>query len=182
MRQFAKNALNAVRQIQQSAEESTQPPLEGTKPKTARVIDPSLVAGTRGYLEKVAVQINGTYENGWYDACAVMLRRFVETLIIETFIAKQIEDRIKDNNGDFISLKGLIDKANGDPDLNLSRNTKKVLRQLKKLGDLSAHNRTFVANRNTFDNLLDDLHLDMQTVVQEFVHEAGLKDMEGTRS
>ena len=110
-----------------------------------------------------------------------MLRRFVETLIIETFIAKQIEDRIKDNNGDFISLKLLIDKANGDPDLNLSRNTKKVLRQIKKLGDLSAHNRTFVANRNTFDNLFNDLHLDMQTVVQEFVHVAGLKTKVGTQ-
>ena len=175
MRQFARNALYALRQLQESAEEATQSPLEGTKPRTARVIDPSLVAGTRGYLEKVADQINGTYENRWYDACAVMLRRFVETLIIETYIAKNIEGRIKDANGDFLTLQMLIDKARSDPDLNLSRNTKKVLLRLKKLGDLSAHNRRFVAKRSYFDELFEDLHLDMQTLIQDFVHEAGFK-------
>lgn len=175
MRQFARNALDAFKQLQQSAEESTQPPLEGTKPKTARVIDPSSVAGTRGYLEKVAHQINGTYENGWYDACAVMLRRFVETLIIETYIAKNIEGRIKDASGDFLTLQMLIDKARSDPDLNLSRNTKRVLLRLKKLGDLSAHNRRFIAKRSYFDELFEDLHLDMQTLIEDFVHEAGFK-------
>lgn len=175
MRQFARNALSAIRQLQQSAEESTQPPLEGAKPRTARVIDPALVADTRGYLEKVADQINGTYEHGWYDACAVMLRRFVETLIIETFIAKNIDSRIKDANGDFVSLRDLIDKARTDSDLNLSRNTKSVLLRLKKLGDLSAHNRRFIAKRSYFDELFEDLHLDMQTLIQDFIHEAGFK-------
>ena len=175
MRQFAKNALNAVRQLQQSAEESTLPPLEGTKPRTARVIDPSSIAETRGYLEKVADQINGTYENGWYDACAVMLRRFVETLIIDTYIAKNIEARIKDANGDFVTLQILIETARTDPDLNLSRNTKKILLRLKKLGDLSAHNRRFIAKRSYFDELFEDLHLDMQTLIEDFVHEAGFR-------
>ena len=175
MRQFARDALSAFKQLQQSAEEATQPPLEGIKPKTARVIDPSVVAGTRGYLEKVADQINGTYENGWYDACAVMLRRFVETLIVETYIAKNIEGRIKDANGDFLTLQMLIDKARSDPDLNLSRNTKRVLLRLKKLGDLSAHNRRFIAKRSYFDELFEDLHLDMQTLIEDFVHEAGFK-------
>lgn len=175
MRRFARDVLSAFEQLQQSAQESTQPPLEGTKPKTARVIDPSTIAGTRGYLEKVADQVNGTYENGWYDACAVMLRRFVETLIIETYIAKEIQGRIKDGDGDFLSLQMLIDKARNDPDLNLSRNTKKVLLRIKKLGDLSAHNRRFVAKRSYFDELFEDLHLDMQTLIEDFVHEAGFK-------
>ena len=174
MRQFAKNALNAVRQIQQNAQESSQPPLEGTKPKTARVIDPSLVAGTRGYLEKVVDQINGTYENGWYDACAVMLRRFVETLIIETYIAKNKESVIKKTDGDFYSLKRLIDEACKGDNLNLSRDTKDILRKLKKLGDRSAHNRRFIARRSYFDELFENLHLDMQTLIEDFIHEAGL--------
>ena len=42
------------------------------------VIPLSVVRGTRGYIERVANQINGTYENGWYDACAVMIRRVLE--------------------------------------------------------------------------------------------------------
>lgn len=104
-----------------------------------------------------------------------MLRRFVETLIIETYIAKEIQGRIKDDDGDFFSLQILIDKARSDPYLNLSRNTKKVLLRLKKLGDLSAHNRRFVAKRSYFDELFEDLHLDMQTLIEDFVHEAGFK-------
>ncbi len=175
MRQFARNALDALKQLQKSAEESTQPPLEGSKPRTARVIDPALVAGTRGYLEKVAVQINGTYEHGWYDACAVMLRRFVETLIIETYIEKARVSEIKKTNGDFYSLKRLIDVACSDNDLNLSRDTKDILRKLKKLGDRSAHNRRFIAKRSYFDELFENLHLDMQTLIQDFIHEAGFK-------
>ena len=175
MRRFARNTLGAFTQLKDSAEGRLQPPLEGTKPKTAKVIDPELVAGTRGYLEKVADQINGTYEHGWYDACAVMLRRFVETLIIETFIAKEIEDKIKDKNGDFLPLRTLIDTACNDPNLNLSRNTKSVLVRLKKLGDLAAHNRRFIAKRSYFDELFEHLHLDMQTLIQDFLHEAGFK-------
>lgn len=175
MSRFARDVLSAFTRLKRSADESTQPPLEGAKPKTARVIDPSSVAETKGYLEKIAVQINGTYENGWYDACAVMLRRFVETLIIETFIAKGIEGRIKDPNGDFLTLQILIDKARSDPDLNISRNTKKVLLRLKKLGDLAAHNRRFIARRSYFDELFEDLHLDMQTLIEDFVHEAGFR-------
>ncbi len=175
MRQFARNALDALRQLQESAEDATQPPLEGTKPRTARVIDPTLIAGTRGYLEKVADQINGTYENGWYDACAVMLRRFVETLIIETYIEKNKEAAIKKTDGDFYSLKRLIDEACNGSNLNLSRDTKDILRKLKKLGDRSAHNRRFIAKRSYFDELFENLHLDMQTLIEDFIHEAGFK-------
>ena len=176
MRSFARKAVvGAVKQINRYVEESTQPPLEGTKPRTARVIDPTLIAGTRGYLEKVADQINGTYENGWYDACAVMLRRFVETLIIETYIEKNKEAAIKKTDGDFYSLKRLIDEACNGNNLNLSRDTKDILRKLKKLGDRSAHNRRFIAKRSYFDELFENLHLDMQTLIEDFIHEAGFK-------
>lgn len=182
MRQFARNALDAFKQLQQSAEESTQPPLEGSKPRTARVIDLALVADTRGYLEKVAVQINGTYEHGWYDACAVMLRRFIETLIIEAYIAKNRADAIKKTDGDFYSLKRLIDEACSGRDLDLSRDTRDILRKLKKLGDRSAHNRRFIARRTYFDELFEDLHLDMQTVVQDFIEEADFNSLSKGRT
>lgn len=65
----------------------------------------AMVRGTRGYLEKLAHQINGTYANAWYDACAVMIRRFVETLIIEAYEAHGIEANIKDGSGDFFFLR-----------------------------------------------------------------------------
>jgi hypothetical protein len=38
-----------------------------------------LFSNTRGYLEKVVFQINGSYDQGLYDCCAVMCRRLGET-------------------------------------------------------------------------------------------------------
>lgn len=54
-----------------------------------------IVNGTRGYIEKIAVQVNGCYKNQWFDACAVMLRRLLETLIIECFENHNISNNIK---------------------------------------------------------------------------------------
>ena len=104
-----------------------------------------------------------------------MLRRFVETLIIEAYIAKNREAAIKKTDGNFYSLSRLIDEACSRRDLSISRDTKDILRKLKKLGDRAAHNRRFIAKRNYLDELFDDLHLDMQTLIQDFVYEAGFK-------
>src|SRR5258706_4927786 len=50
---------------------------------------------TRHYLMMVVHQINTTYETACFDACAVMLRRLVESLIIEAFEAKGFDHEIK---------------------------------------------------------------------------------------
>lgn len=72
-------------------------------------------------------------------------------------------------------MKRLIDEACNGNNLNLSRDTKDILRKLKKLGDRSAHSRRFIAKRSYFDELFENLHLDMQTLIEDFVHEAGFK-------
>ena len=86
------------------------PPEEGFVATTQPVIMMSLVRGTRGYIERVANQINGAYEKGWYDACAILLRRLIETLIIETFEHYNIASKIQNASGDFLYLRDLIDK------------------------------------------------------------------------
>ena len=40
---------------------------------------------TRGYVEKVCFQLNGSYHYGFYDGTAVLIRRLIETLIIEGY-------------------------------------------------------------------------------------------------
>lgn len=47
------------------------------------------VAGTRKYLEQMVYQINAAYEYGMYDASAVLMRRLMESLIIEIYIHKK---------------------------------------------------------------------------------------------
>ncbi len=147
------------------------PPEEGLLATTQSVILTSLVRGTRGYIEKVSNQINGAYENGWYDACAVMLRRLIETLIIETFEQHGIASKIQNSAGDFLYLRDLIDKMLAEKTWNLSRNTKQALPKLKDVGDKSAHSRRYVAQRGDIQPLLTDI----RTVVQELVYLSGLK-------
>jgi len=131
----------------------------------------SVVRGTRGYIEQVANQINGCYEKGWFDACAVMVRRLLETLIIETFEYHKLDGKIKNSVGDFVYLRDLISRALTEKAWNLSRNTKKALPRLKDVGDKSAHSRRYNAHRGDIDKLLDDVRV----VVQELIYLAGLK-------
>lgn len=96
-------------------------------------------------------QINGTYANAWYDACAVMIRRLIETLIIEVFEQHGIANKIKTPTGDFFYLSELIPRTLSEGKWNLGRNAKKALPRLKSVGDRSAHNRRFNATHDDID-------------------------------
>jgi hypothetical protein len=170
MSNLAKFALSIAKTIQQEIPQRSKPPEEGLLPESEQVIAHSLVRNTRGYIEKIAYQINGTYEHGWYDACAVMIRRLVETLIIEAFEKHGIANKIQ-NNGDFLFLRDLITATLNEPAWNLGRNTKQALPKLKDVGDRSAHSRRFVAHRSDIAKITSDLRI----VVQELIYLAGLK-------
>ena len=176
MRFVARGLRGALERRRRGTAESEQVPFPGALPKTEQVINSDLLTKAKPYLQIVAHQVNGTYENGWYDACAVMLRRFIETLIIEAYIAKGEEAGIKDKHGNFLGLQSLIEIAASSASLNISRVSKQILRKLKTVGDRSAHGRTFVMTSKGFDSLFDHLHLDMQTLIQDFLNEAASGD------
>jgi hypothetical protein len=147
------------------------PPEEGCESDSQPVISISIVRNTRGYIERIAHQINGCYENGWYDACAVMVRRLLEILIIEAFEHFGVTDKVKNTNGDFLYLADLIARLLGETTWGLSRNTKTALPKLKELGDKSAHSRRFNAVRSDIDRVLPELRV----TYQELIYLAKLK-------
>jgi len=100
-----------------------------------------------------------------------MIRRLVETLIIEVFESYGIAARIQNSSGDFLYLSELISKTLTESAWNLGRNTKTALPRLKDIGDQSAHSRRFVAHRSDIDRIIPDL----RTVVQELTLLAQLK-------
>ena len=105
MQSVAREALAIAKLIQAEAPVRYVPPSAGTRPHSQNVLPHALVLKTRGYLERVVFQINGCYEKGWFDGCAVMMRRLLETLIIECFEAYGISHKIKDSKtGDFFYL------------------------------------------------------------------------------
>lgn len=170
------NDINSIislfNDLQNDIPKSYVPPSDGTIPKTNQIIPHSMVKGTRGYIEKVCFQINGSYEKGWFDACAVMMRRLLETLIIETFEHHKIDRKIKDSgSGDFFFLKDLIDCTLNEPSWNIGRNVKQALPKLKQLGDHSAHSRRYNAHREDIEKLCNDFRI----TVQELLYLSKLK-------
>ncbi|MCR9278665.1 MAG: DUF4145 domain-containing protein [Pseudomonadaceae bacterium] len=166
-----RKALELARNLQKAAPRTFVPPSEATRPKNEYVVPHSLVSGTRGYIEHVVYQINGCYENGWFDACAVMMRRLLETLIIECYEAHNIDHQVKNKDGDFLMLGGLIDDMLQNANWNLGRTAKKSLRKLKEIGDKSAHSRRYNAHRPDIDRLQGDF----RDVCQELLYLSKLK-------
>jgi hypothetical protein len=125
----------------------------------------------RGYLVAVGRQINGCYTSGWYDACAVMMRRLLESSIIEAFEARKLDTKIKNPvTGDFLQLTALVAVALAEPTWNLPRNVKRELQGLKDLGHRSAHNRYYLATKPDIDRQID-LY---REAVEAFLHLGGL--------
>jgi hypothetical protein len=172
MIESAREALRLAKNLQAAAPKSFVPPSEGTKPSTQQILPHALVRGTRGYIERVCYQINGSYEQGWFDACAVMMRRLVETLIIEVFEHYKIDHKIKNSTtGEFLMVRDLVDKVLQESTWNLGRITKQALPRLKSIGDQSAHSRRYNAHREDIDRVVQDF----RCVCQELLYLAKLK-------
>lgn len=124
-----------------------------------------ILKNTQYYLEKIAFQMCACYEAGLYDASLVMMRKLLETLIIECFERYNNEDEIKDNNGYFYYLSDLIPKFINSNKWNVSRNLSNYIKEVKKYGDLSAHNRRFIAHKSDFDKFKFELRQTVQEIV-----------------
>lgn len=129
-----------------------------------------LVQADRGYLVTIGSQMNGSYARGWFDACAVMLRRLLEISLIEAFEAKGLGAKITDANGNYFQLSDLVSAALTETSWKLSRNTRKHLPKLRDLGHSSAHGRYFMARREDLERLRDGCRV----VIEEFLHLAAL--------
>lgn len=169
--EFVKSLLNVAKSIQEASDNCLLPPVEIIPIDKHIVLPQSLFKSTRGYLEKIVYQINNSYENTCYDACSVMIRRLTEILIIETYEYNHLEHKIKNRNGDFFSLDDLINCFLSQSTWNPSRSTKRGLRNLKILGDLSAHSRRYNTNRNDLDKVIGDLRI----IAEELLYLSGLK-------
>ncbi len=138
---------------------------------TGAVLNPELVAGTRGYLEKLVHQINGSYEYGFYDATAVLVRRLMESLLIEIYIHLNRTDEIR-NGGGFFQLQQLIAHIQQDKMVILSRNTPKTMLEIKQVGDTAAHDRVYTTQKAD----IDDMRARYRRLIQELLVLSGIKN------
>lgn len=134
-------------------------------PVSNALIDLSIVEGTPYYIKGITKQLVQCYECGFYDATLVLMRKLLETLIIESFERFGLDNTIKDANGDFFYLSDLIPKYLNSPKWNTSRNLNNNIVKVKKYGDLSAHNRRFQAKKSDLDNFKFELRQVLQEII-----------------
>jgi len=167
---LAHATLSVSKTIQSAFDRSTPLPSEVKPPSCQAILPHALFKNTRGYIEKVVFQVNATYTATCYDACAVMIRRLVEMLIIEAYEHGNRDSEVKDSSGNYLMLEGLTSAMLNDS-WNLSRTTKMTLKKLKQFGDLSAHSRRYNAQRQ----YVDDVVIHLRVVIEELLYLAGLR-------
>lgn len=129
-----------------------------------------LKEANRSYLLKSAQQINAAYENNLFDACALMMRRLLEILLIHCFEAASIEDQVKDPDGNYENLKTLINKAKSRPEISLSSDAKKDIDNFRELGNLSAHRVKYNCRRDD----IRPIRIGYRAIVEELLYASGL--------
>ncbi len=135
------------------------------------IIPAGLFENTRPYLESLVVQINGTYQSGFYDACAVMCRRLLECMLLLAFERAAKGDVIRDASGDYRAFADIIGLASSNRHLKLARGAGAVMGKIDYVGDLAAHHPTYVARRND----IDEQRLGFARVISELVQLAEIK-------
>jgi hypothetical protein len=131
-------------------------------------------SNTRAYIEAVCRQLNGCFKSAYYDAAAVMLRRLLETLVIESYEHLKREMEIKDGGGQYLILRDLVERACGEKGhtgLNLGRDSKASLKEARDIGNWSAHARRY----NAISTDLTKIQPRVRVAVQELMHIANLK-------
>lgn len=146
--------------------------LEGVQPamdhNTGYLPEP-IWKGKRGYVDAVCRELNGCYRGAYYNAAAVMLRRLLETLVIEAYEHLKRESEIKDGGGNYYMLADLVDRACGENNhagINLGRDAKKALKDARNVGNWSAHARRYLAKGPD----LNELRPGVRLLAQELIH------------
>jgi len=164
-------AIRVAKGIQESVNAVLGPPSETRAPPQQPVLPHALFLKTKGYIEKIVFQVNASYTATCYDACAVMVRRLVEVLIIEVYECHGKGAAIKDADGNYFFLERLVTRIISQDDWALGRETKKSLKRLKSIGDLSAHSRHYNAHRQYIEDEIQGL----RAACEDLLYHAGLK-------
>jgi len=130
------------RKIQELREKFPNLDLQSEEIQTVDSVLPEslYLRANRTYLTKLSQQINACFINNCFDACAVMMRRLLEVLLIHTYENFRIEASIKDaNTNNYFMLNSIINDAKQNSTIGLSRNCKESLDDFKKVGNFSAH-------------------------------------------
>lgn len=137
-----------------------------TKSPSSEYVPQEILDRMPPYILRLIPQINGAYEYEWFEAAAMVLRRLVETLIIELYSRRGWTSEVQDpDTREFLLLKGLIDKLNGDARLHMQRRTIEGLKKIKDLGDTAAHDFKIRIRKSDLDGIQPSVRLVLERLV-----------------
>jgi len=118
---------------------------------SSEVLDQNLFSGKRGFLDKLIKQINNCYINNFFDACAVLMRRVFEIVLILAYENNGVENEIK-INGDYVMLERIVANAVQNTTLHISR-SRNEYDAIRDLGNFAAHKIHFNTRKSDIDNI-----------------------------
>jgi hypothetical protein len=136
---------------------------------SSEVLDESLFVGKRKFLDTLIKQINHCYSNNCFDACAMLMRRLFEIVLILGYEQHGIQDQIKEN-GDYVKLERIVADAAQNKALNISR-SRRQYDGIRNLGNFAAHKIFY----NTRKSDIDDIKQDYRVCLEELYYVAGLR-------
>ena len=136
----------------------------------SELIDESKFCGKRGYLDKLIKQINHTYSHNCYDACAVLMRRIFEILLVLTYQNAGIESAISKPDGTHFMLEAIVKDAVQNKTLGIPTRISKNFDAFREVGNNSAHSITCIAGQKD----ITDIQRDYRVMMEDLYNRAGL--------
>ena len=134
------------------------------------LIEEAKFCGKRPFLTRLIQQINFTYGNNCFDACAVLMRRLFEVLLVLAYQNKGIEADITKPDGSHKMLEGIVKDAVQNKALGVPVRISKNFDAFREVGNNSAHSITYTAGKLDIDNIARDYRV----MMEDLYNRAGL--------
>ena len=136
----------------------------------SELIEEAKFCGKRNFLDRLIQQINFTYGNNCYDACAVLMRRLFEVLLVLAYQNKGIEGDITNADGSHKMLEGIVKNAMQNKVLGVPVRISKNFDEFREVGNNSAHSITYTAGKQD----IDTISRDYRVMLEDLYNRAGL--------
>ena len=134
----------------------------------SELIDEQKFCGKRTNLTRLIQQINHCYGHNCYDACAVLMRRLFEIVLINSYQHHNIDSEIKKDDN-YVMLEYIVKNAKQNQTLKLSR-IKNDFDSFRDIGNYSAHSINYIAGRKD----IDDIRIKYRVMLEELYAKSGI--------
>ena len=139
-------------------------PVSAGAPTGTCFIDPEIFKDCPAFIKHLEPQINGCWDRQWYEACAMTIRRLLESLVINLYHRRGWVSDIRSQRG-YLKLQNLVDKVCGDGRVGLGKKPKEGLAHLKQIGDVAAHDFRVRVRKSDLEQKRTELRLACERLI-----------------